>query len=368
MRHHRLYGSGWGVLLGIVGLFFTASPAAAISYTITDLGALPGATTSTAVDINNAGQIVGNSGGYGFLWENGAMQSLGALPGADSSAAARINNGGQVVGSSGGSAFLWQGGAMQNLGGLPGAASSSAFGINDLGQVVGGSGGHAVLWQSGTIQELATPSGHYGSSATAINNLGQIAGTSNWSGPCMNCNKTYGVVWQNGTATPSTFLPQGAYEERVSVSRINDSGQVVGTSNQTEPLERMVGYVKGSGGPTTFPFHSSASGLNELGQVVGTQPAGPSAVGAFLWHSDTGMQALFPMIVNGSGWSINPVDINDHGWIVGTGTYDGLSRGFLLTPVEGGGTIANPEPGTLLLFGSGVAGLLARKKWRTRVS
>ena len=69
-----------------------------------DLGNLGGSTNNIALDINDRGQIVGNSDLYGnmvthsFLWQNGTMSDLGTLPGDVDSFTGGINNRGQVVG------------------------------------------------------------------------------------------------------------------------------------------------------------------------------------------------------------------------------------------------------------------------------
>ena len=79
-------------------------PAVGQSFTIKDLGTLPGGTTSRANGINDRGQVVGSSGTAGFthafLFENGMMVDLGTLPGDDQSNAVGINNHGQIVGDS----------------------------------------------------------------------------------------------------------------------------------------------------------------------------------------------------------------------------------------------------------------------------
>jgi hypothetical protein len=86
-----------------------------------------------------------------------------------------------------------------------------------------------------------------------------------------------------------------------------------------------------------------AVGINYFGQVIGSsgnflESLGPggtlTVVGRpFLWTERKGMQDLNTLIRSGSGWVLNSVSgINVWGQIVGSGTFNGETRGFLLTP------------------------------------
>jgi len=106
-----------------------------------DLGTL-GWAHSLAYGINDNGQVVGrlaandNQTWHAFLW-NGGMQDLGGTQ----STAYDINNAGLIVGESGGQAILWENGQMKNLNSLidpnSGWVLQSARAINEKGQIVG---------------------------------------------------------------------------------------------------------------------------------------------------------------------------------------------------------------------------------------
>src|SRR5262249_14466394 len=146
--------------------------------TMIDLGTLGGGGTN-AQGINDLGQVVGvwylpdNVTRHAFLvnpqggvWfqdsdldgRNDFMIDLGVLNGSFYSEATDVNNAGQVVGESDGHAFLWDAAnGMTDLGTPLGFTESSAAGINETGQVTGtasyydplsGSHSSAFLWDA----------------------------------------------------------------------------------------------------------------------------------------------------------------------------------------------------------------------------
>jgi probable HAF family extracellular repeat protein len=158
-----------------------------------------GGSAAIATAINDNGEVVGLSGCntgtfYAVLWRHDNPINLGTLGGVFGNVPFDINNKGQVVGQSDllgdtvHHGFLWENGRMTDVGSLPGLPTSIAQAINDQGQVVGfsqdangdDSSSVAFLWQNGVLRDLNTliPAGSqlFLMEATAINDRGQIAG------------------------------------------------------------------------------------------------------------------------------------------------------------------------------------------------
>lgn len=165
-----------------------------------DLGTLGYPGWSRAFAVNDSQQVVGGSwvtdytghtvAGHAFLWQDNVMRDLGALNGGLFSWAGDIDNSGQVVGQSNGHAVLWVNGLIQDLGTLDGTSWSAAYGINERGQVVGQSSDHAFVWQDGVMQDLGTLPGWISSHAEAVNDDGTIVGWCDIQGGC------HAVIWQ----------------------------------------------------------------------------------------------------------------------------------------------------------------------------
>ena len=166
-----------------------------------DIGGL-GGTFGFPNYINSKGQVAGESNlagdsiSHGFFWDGAVMHDIGSLSSgfhANSSTAIAMNDAGDVVGESLASstashAFLWKNGVMTDLGTLPGDQCSIAWSINNKNQVVGASGlcgypQHAFLWQNGQMYDLThvLPLNAVMTSAFYINDAGEIAISGNTS-------------------------------------------------------------------------------------------------------------------------------------------------------------------------------------------
>lgn len=349
----------WGQIAGTLdGQAYIWSPFQGLR----NLGTLPGGTSSSAAAINDLGVVAGMADGQGtvvavdglvtqpcsdlvqaFVWtrEKG-MRGLGALGvgGDDGSSqwcfgpfsyANSINLLGQVAGNNDWAintylnGFLWTKAAGMTLVPFPMENdlvyyNDRADAINDSGQYVGAIGcctvlasGHAALWTKSGVTDLGTLGGAdpdylFCSEAGDINDAGQIVGWSSFSpdnegsSACVDGIPIHAVLLTHGgTMQDLGTLPGDTSSQAY---KINLFGQVIGISGDT--LNWV--YPPGRGMVTGRPF---------------------------IWTSQSGMRDLNGLIRPGSGWVLNTAtDINIWGQIVGSGTLNGESHGFLLTPRE----------------------------------
>lgn len=154
--------------------------------TISDLGVLPGFSSSSAKSINNNGDIVGASSSGGgatfeaFEYKNGSLIDLG------SGVANAINSSGTIVGTSQDTrAVMYRNGNVIDLGDFGDSRLTKAIDINDSGQIVGSgyvlqangtTWSHPFIYQSGTWHDLGLPPGATLAIPSAINNAGQVVG------------------------------------------------------------------------------------------------------------------------------------------------------------------------------------------------
>jgi probable HAF family extracellular repeat protein len=250
-----------------------------------------------ASDINRVGQVVGflnidtplGSLPHATAWDSrGVPRDLGTLSDGAWSQAVAINDRGWIAGYAQARtlthAFVWRDAqGMRDLGSL-GSGSSYAFAINSSGDVAGSADGQAVLWDAGGHVRILGAGA--ASLAYAMNDSGLVVGGAG----------DRGFSWQARSGV--TLL-----------------GSMAGTSSST------------------------AVATNDLGQIVGSaavsDSSGLPAFRAVIWQHEQ-MTDLNSLVDAGTGWQLTRATaINNRGQIVGSGTYHGQARAFMLTPGRG---------------------------------
>jgi len=216
-----------------------------------DLGTLGTGTDAEAIKINERGQVIGDSytssapgacfpvTSGAFIWDRQhGMVDLGSF-GGTCSFAGDLNNQGQVVGESfvAGDAyhraFLWERGSLRDLGGSLGGNNTGAFAVNEKGEAVGSGNllgeatSHATLWkQVGQMTDLGTVDGDPCSFAQGINDKGQAVGDSTPS-DCSHYNTSRAFLWENGSiADLNALVPPNSPLYFLYAYTINNRGEI----------------------------------------------------------------------------------------------------------------------------------------------
>jgi len=324
-------------MLGLAFLSaWIARAEASPTYSIIDLGTLPGTTQSIATGINASGQVVGVSySGSGSFTSDAALQYLG------------------ISYDAGAKSFLYSGGRMSGINPTDGPANA----INDAGQIVGGS--YPSINNVGQYVGVSPDRLISGGSATtlnyflptSINDLGVVGGVSY---PASG-GYSHAALYQNGQVTDlsNTLGLKGIGDTVLAINKAGDVLIAEGLMGGANPVHYLL-YVPSAGPPTDLTKLPGGSGLaalalNNKDQVVGT---------GFL-YSDGQFTSLQSLLPSTSHWSnLNATGINDAGQIVGQGLIDGQEHAFLMTPQN------VPEPTTLTVFTLGLATFVARRLFR----
>lgn len=272
--------------------------------TVTDLGTLPGGNYSLATGINQAGDIVGNSGNYSsgpfhaVLWHHGTMTDLGTLGG--NSSAGAINDRGVIVGNSQAQpsgpfrVVLWRHGVMTVLPTLDGSTYDLAGGPNKRGELAGYSvlatGIHAVLWTGGRTVDLGP------GQAIGLDDQGQVLIES-----VDAQGHQYRYIWDHGHRLA---LPAGVTD----IAGLTQDGVVFGMYQPTGSATQH-GFLWNHGRLVDLG-NFSPSALNGHGQIVGGIPNGG---GAAVWYHGR-VTMLLPVAGRGDA---RPMLINDSGLVAG---------------------------------------------------
>jgi probable HAF family extracellular repeat protein len=322
-------------------------------YTITDLG--DGTNQfSVSYAMNNLGDVVGDANFHACFWMHGIIVIPPSLA-TGFSTARGINNRRQVVGgrvnASGSSvAFVYDNGVVTDFQLPTGTTYSLAAAINNRGDVLlnilNGANGSTVLWTGDGPRQIPSLGGSY-ISGNGLNQRAQVVGESTPAG----ANLSHGFLWADGQITDIGVLTGGETGNYSSAIAINDAGRVVGVSSAARQTQHAFVWAQGiMTGLGTLPGdnRSYATAINNRGEIVGWSASVTGiimgATRAVLWEHDT-VYDLGDSIPAGSGWVLDQATaINDRGQIAGIGHRDGLSRAFLLSPVQAEGPTDLQEP------------------------
>jgi len=335
------------VMFAVVLVAMLAPECLSASYSLKRLDSQIG---SYGLGINNSGQVVGQSGPMGpaVLYSGGIKYPLPT-----EGAGWDINEHGVIVGTFQGIGrvpFLYSDGVLKELL-FPGTTSvdGDARAINNNGDVVGfelwrdGNGiftGGAFLYAGGAMQLLDATN----STANDINDIGQIVGRF-----------TNGFLYTNGVSSNPATLPGAVgYEGRA----INENGDIAGVAYFPVPGAghfHAFAYIDGV-------MHDlglgEATGINELGQVVGNFYVNDDLFTRPFLYSSGALYNLGELTTPQRLFGTDRLDyasaINDAGQITGD-YFDNETNAFLLTPV--------PEPSSFVLAALGLIGLVV---WRRR--
>jgi probable HAF family extracellular repeat protein len=239
-----------------------------------------GANHTTASKINNNGEVAGfytheDDGSIrGFYLENGSYVDI-VRPGVDATEAFGLNDNGDLVGMTftGGppsGAFLFSGGSFSDVV-IPGAGLVAAQDVNNSGQIVGvfsdgGPGNHGFILDGGVLTQLDAPDAEQ-TIAFGINSLGHVVGT------FQTADESHGFVY-DGTDFFELDVPGAAL---TFVQDINDWGQITGFYIDNNSNAHGFVFAEGNfydiavpGNTGAIPGSIQVTGINNLGQVVGT--------------------------------------------------------------------------------------------------
>jgi uncharacterized membrane protein len=250
------------------------------TYTLTDLGLLPGTQAAESIRINNKGDSIGvglnDIGTKGVLYHNG--QAIDVAPAASQSYASGINAASHLAGYMfNGTAwvgFTYKNGVATAFN-VPGSNQTGAESLNDIGQTAGyysptntplNSADHIFIKQpNGSYSDL----GQFGTdpSALSINNQGRVLiGT-------FDNVRTHTFISRPGS-TSLEEVPSLVPHSSVSPGQMNQYAEVTGWAS-TDTLDTHQrayiyynGKIKNIGG-LPGATDSWGFGINNLGQVVG---------------------------------------------------------------------------------------------------
>lgn len=353
--------------LTIAAVFLVSLSALAFGQQVFNIEKVPNSVPDTIAAINDAGEIVVNTGTPTSNTLSEWSVQAGAIPlelSGQNSVGAATNSAGDIVGAGneGGSsnvqAFIWRpAGGQQWLGNL-GNYPSAANAVNASGAVVGMSHNaaqqaHAFLWTEASGMQDLTPgvTSPLGSIATGINSSNEVVGYYYPDG----ATKVEGFTWTQAGGLqnlgPAGTLPMA----------ISDSGTVVGQAPNASGLKHAFSWTQTGGIAdlgTLGGDSSMALGINNKGWIVGTSMSATNILHGFLWTPSGGMQDFTTLANFAAGVQVYSVAVNDYGDI----SVSTQSRTIMLAPkiTVTATSSANPsivgQPVTFTVTFSSIAG------------
>jgi probable HAF family extracellular repeat protein len=338
----------------VIGTILAAVPSLAQTYTLQDLGTLPGSTVSQGYALNELGQACGTSGSLAtaILFSDGHVFDLGGFVSGDVTVANGINDSTVVVGYerfaaiATSHALIWSNGKIQDIHSpslFP--SGTEAMAINDSGVVIGEGwlnnySFHIFLYENGQMVDIGPP-GSFQASVGAINDAGEIIGNYYTS----STDNGY-FLYSNGKFT-KLAVPAGA---AITADAINNAGVIVGaiSFNNGAPSHAAI-YTNGVWTDLgAFPgatAGTAATGINTAGQIIAVagyrvtsyHPFIPAKTIACIVRNG-GVVNLNTLIPTNSGFNLSrAIAINDAGQILcNTKTQNGVmvsnQHAVLLTP------------------------------------
>lgn len=346
--------------VGLLSIAGTAG-AAAIGYTIVDIGTVNGHASSqgfrvSANGLYATGRSLGTPGSLAYRWNVGpvaggatALPNL-ASPARNFGVGNAVNDLGFVVGTGSTTAFgsnplplVWD--ASGNVSQLPLPAGQTFGRANDInnsgtavGSVNGGSLERAVYYSggTGTVITATGPGGTFMTTSFGVSNSNLAVG--NGIDP-NNAARNVGLVYD---ITSNTMVEVGALAgaNGALAFDISNAGHVVGSSMQNQGSGLPFIWTSGGGmNPIPLPVgtsQGSARGVNSSGWAVGTAS---SAFAIPFLFDGTNTYRLQDILVGGAGWDLSTntsssaLGISDDGIIVGTGVFNGAVHAYAMIPV-----------------------------------
>lgn len=347
-----------------LGLALTQVGQATALYEVIQIGNWPGTSQGLPMAINNRNVVLGNSwaGTENVPWlytEATGMSGFG-FGGATELTVRDLNNFGQATGINSGWNSAIRAIPGQVIGwGIPnGYVKTEGWGINDQGAIVGWAtnANHVARAYRFNTDFTSTPlptlNPNTDTQARRVNSAGTAVGMSD----------EKAVLWTstNSLVNLHAMLP-GAV--RSFASDINEAGWVTGYFKTATDAARGFIFNFETGMTIFDPIQGDdfiiSRAINSTGDTVGfsrrTESTGQ--LEGFLRRNGGSSVSLNSLIDPQSGWFLTEAtDINDNGYIIGRGTFQGVQTNFMMKPV--------PEPSSMLAIGAGLSFFVRLRKKR----